>query len=284
MKISLKKYVVVILAIFVFIPVIVFAHQPRITSGDITIVKDPEISKAYYSQLAGKPQVYRISASAPFDLYVNVLVPDIQGQLKDVSAVIIKNGNTAKPLAVLQGIDFNWEKFFEPFGYDTYWKGPEYKARATAGEYEIRVSSSHNDSKYSLAIGEIEAFNINESVNALKVIPELKQSFFNESPMNFILSPFGWGYILIMYILAFVVGFIYRLIAKRIVRKTGGTRKNIGISDRLIRVMIGLILLLWAITTSWNPILLFISGFCIFEAIFSWCALYHAIGKNTCPI
>jgi len=33
-----------------------------------------------------------------------------------------------------------------------------------------------------------------------------------------------------------------------------------------------------------NPLLIFISGFCTFETIFSWCGFYAAIGKNSCPL
>jgi hypothetical protein len=204
---------------------------------------------------------------------------------KDVSAVVIKDGNVEKPLAVLDGIPFEWKKFYEPFGADTYWMGPEYKASAEAGSYEIRVSSSNNDSKYSLAIGEIEAFDGKEGLNALTVIPKLKKSFFNVSPIGFIASPFGWGLIVLMYILAGIVGLVYRAIVKRVAKNSSrGVAKNIGKSDRLLRLAIGVGLLLFAMLTTWSPILIFFSGFAIFEAIFSWCGFYAAIGKNTCPI
>jgi hypothetical protein len=168
---------------------------------------------------------------------------------------------------------------------DTYFMGPEYKAPAEAGNYEIRVWSSNNDSKYSLAIGEIEAFNGKEGWNALIIIPELKKNFFNESPISFIFSPFGWGLIVVMYILAGIVGFIYRFILKKVAKNSQRrVNKNIGKGDRFIRFLIGVGLILWAITTSWSPILIFLSGFAIFEAIFSWCGLYAALGRNTCPI
>lgn len=81
---------------------------------------------------------------------------------------------------------------FEPFGYDTYWKGPEYKEKVEAGRYDIIVSSSNNDSKYSLAIGEAENFDFREIMNALDLVPEIKRDFFSESPISFIFSPFGW--------------------------------------------------------------------------------------------
>lgn len=270
-----------ILAIFL-VPILAFAHQPRIIESRITQVLEPEISKAYYGELTGEPDVYIIKMDEAFDLYVNVLVPDIEGQKKDVSAVVLKD---RQELAVLDGLNFDWTVFFEPFGQSTYWMGPEYRARAEAGTYEIRVWSSNNDSKYSLAIGEIEAFDGKEGLNALMLIPDLKKDFFNESPITFIKSPFGWGLIVTMYLLAGIVGLLYRAILKKIAKNSPrGVHKNLSKADRLLRLAIGVGLLLWAITTTWNPILIFFSGFAFFEAIFSWCVFYATLGKNTCSV
>jgi len=280
----MKTFLITILFIIpVFLlPTVTSAHQPRIATDNPIIVTSPEVSKAYYGTLNGEPAVYTITADEPFALYVGVLVPDIDGQKKDVSAVILKDG---KELMVLESTGFEWKQFFEPFGSDTYWQGPEYKAEADAGNYEIIVWSSNNDSKYSLAIGEIEAFDFKETVNALTLIPQLKRDFFGGSPIDFILSPFGWGLIVIMFVLAFIFGFIYRALLKKFARNTThGASKNIDKYGRTIRLVIGVALLVLAITTTWSPWLLFFSGFAFFEAIFSWCGLYAAMGKNTCPV
>jgi hypothetical protein len=293
MKKSYLKIILLAFAIAVFIPLAVSAHQPRLVTQNPTVITDPEISKAYYGQLPGGPAIYTISSDKPFHLYVNVLVPDIAGQKKDVSAVIVKKGTPDETLATLDGTTFEWKKMFEEFGHDNYWQGPEYKNEVSAGNYEIRVfgpantslnSAPNNIRKYSLATGEIEKFDFKESVNALKLIPQIKRDFFEESPISFILSPFGIGYIVIMFVLAFIIGFIYRALLLKFTKvKTLRPKKNINRSGRLLRAAIGVILLLIAITTSWNPIVLFFAGFCFFEAIFSWCGVFAAIGKNTCP-
>jgi Protein of unknown function (DUF2892) len=290
MKTKIKKIVELFL-LAVVLPSLVLAHQPRITSSPVTTVESPEISKAYYSSLKGDSQAYVITSDIDFDLYINILVPDIEGQKKDVSAVILKDlymqkGREVQSIAILDGTSFQWKQMFEPFGYDNYWQGPEYKNRVQAGTYEVRVSSVNNDSKYSLVIGESEAFDMKESISAIKLIPQLKKDFFNESPADFALSPFGWGYILIMFILAFALGFLYRYIVRKFYKGGGNfsAPKNINKKDRIIRAVIGLALLALAITTTWNPILLLASGFCFFEAIFSWCALNQLMGKSTCPI
>ena len=291
LKIILFTFAIVI---FIFIPLAASAHQPRLATDNPIIISDPEISKAFYGTVVGDPIVYKISSDKPFHLYVNILVPDIAGQKKDVSAVIIKKGTPDETLATLDGTTFQWKKMFEEFGHDNYWQGPEYKNDVEAGNYEIRVfgpantslnSAPDNIRKYSLATGEIEKFDFKESVNALRLIPQIKRDFFEESPISFILSPFGIGYILIMFVLAFIVGFIYRALLFKFTKvKTLRPKKNINSNGRLLRAAIGVILLLFAIMTSWNPIVLFFAGFCFFEAIFSWCGVFAALGKNTCPM
>lgn len=266
----------------VLLPIGAQAHQPRLVTGIPVTVVQPEISKAYYGTLSGAPHTFRIAAPESFHLYVNILVPDLVGQKKDVSAVILKNGQL---IAELDGTNFSWEKFFEPFGYDTYWKGPEYSATVDAGEYTIQVSSANQDSQYALAIGEAEAFNFQEIAHAYTVIPKLKRDFFHESPANFLFSPLGWGLVAVLYVLAFAGGFLYRVIMKHVARKsTRRAHKNIGKADRWYRLALAILLLAWAIGTSWNPVIIFLSGFVLFEAMFSWCGLYAALGRNTCPL
>ncbi|NQV90554.1 DUF2892 domain-containing protein [Candidatus Uhrbacteria bacterium] len=69
------------------------------------------------------------------------------------------------------------------------------------------------------------------------------------------------------------------MFAKNSVR---GAQKNIGTFDRFVRFAIWIGLLFFAILTTWSPVLLFFSGFALFEALFSWCGFYAALGKTTC--
>lgn len=283
----MKKYKILLALTILVLPFFVSAHQPKISKGLETNVSSPEISKAYYAQLSGQNHIYNISSERPFHLYVNLLVPDVVGQKTDISAIIINNGNADNYLvAMLDGNNFQWKKFFEPFGRDTYLQGPEFKADVPAGTYNVIVTSNNKDSKYAIAIGETESFGFSEGINAITLIPQIKKNFFNESPINFVLSPFGWGFILVMFALAFVFGFIFQYLIKRfhLRIKKRGRPKNLHTKDRIVRVLLGVFFLLLAITTSWNPALLFFAGFCFFEAIFSWCIFYATIGKTTCPV
>lgn len=268
--------------IFIAAPNFADAHQPRVVQGELVEVVDPEISKAYYGTLTGAPHIYIIDASAAFNLYVSILVPDIASADKTMMAEVFKG---EKQIATIGGSGAPWKKFFEPFGQSSYLDGGEHKTRADAGVYTIKVKSQSNSGKYSLAVGEIEVFDRTEGMSALAIIPELKKDFFEESPISFIKSPFGWGLIVVMYVLAGIFGFMYRAFMKRFAGSSRrGATRNIGTGDRLLRLALGVGLLLWAITTSWSPILIFFSGFMMFEAVFGWCGLYAMVGRDSCEV
>jgi len=160
----------------------VFAHQPRLVGNETNIVVDqPEISKAYYGSLSGKPATYRIESTESFRLYVNILVPDIEGIDKDVSVKILKHGTV---ISILDGIEHDWTQFYEPFAGDHYFRGSEYIQEQDAGTYEIEVYSPDNQGKYVLAIGDREAFPLGELVRTYVVLPRLKSEIFGKSPFS----------------------------------------------------------------------------------------------------
>jgi hypothetical protein len=275
-----KKIIFILLLAVLIFPFETFAHQPKLSAGLVTAVPEPEISKAYYAKLSGAPQVYDIVSSQPFELYVNLLVPDIAGQKRDIQALVIRSGDIwNNPIAILDGTNFEWQKFFEPFGHDTYWQGPEYKMNVEAGKYQVIISSSRNDSQYALAIGEKETFGLKEGISAIHLIPQIKKNFFHESPINFILSPFGWGLILTMFLLSALLVLLLKLIIRKIFHQGG--RRNIGKKDRLIRVTLGAVMSLFAMLTSWHPLLFLLAGILFFTAIFPWCGLYAILGTST---
>jgi hypothetical protein len=269
-----NKLRIVILVFFLILiswPLTVLAHQPRIVESEKIIVTKPEISKAYYGNLSDKPHTYIINASSAIDLYVNILLPFSEGPEKNVLVKIFKDDQS---LVSLSPSKEDWKQFFEPFGQSMYWKGPEFKIRADAGKYKILVQSRDNNIRYILAIGEIESFDGIEGLKAILVIPKLKRNFFKESPVSFILSPLGWGYILLLKILALLLGWV---ISK--VLKVSGIKIQKNYFTRFARhiMFLGMIfwigLLFWAVITSWHPILILMSGIALFMALVSWCEL-----------
>ena len=90
-KQSVNIKAVLIWGVVLFLLPTAWAHQPRLVGSETEVmVTLPEISKAYYGELAGAPATYHIEAQNEFRLYVNILVPDIEGIDKDVSVKIFK--------------------------------------------------------------------------------------------------------------------------------------------------------------------------------------------------
>lgn len=182
----LKKMMFLCASVFVFLlsGTVAFAHQPqlvwdvKLAAGVPLPIENPEVSKAYYGNLRGEPDYYVIDAKEPFALYVNALVPDIDGVYADISLTIEKDGEF---FYYVDGIDAEWVPFYEKFGGDDYYKGAEYKVDAESGKYVIKVSSLENEGKYVLAVGEKEEFGVSEILQTLADLPTLKSDFFGKS-------------------------------------------------------------------------------------------------------
>lgn len=60
-------------------------------------------------------------------------------------------------------------------------------------------------------------------------------------------------------------------------------KKNIGTEDRLLRLALAVLILLFSWwQASW--IAFAASLFVFYEALAGWCVLYQILGKNSCPI
>jgi hypothetical protein len=182
-----KNRTISITLIFILLAYTSAAHQPKIPSGNLTEISDPEISKAYYSELKGEPAHYRITSEKPFKLYVGLLTPDIPGTENDVSAEVLFEppGEHAEEggdhqLALLNGSSYEWTQFYEEFGGDNYYRGPEIRGDAEPGTYDITVYSPDNRGKYVLAVGEEEKFTPGDWASTLLTLPKLKQDYFNK--------------------------------------------------------------------------------------------------------
>jgi hypothetical protein len=178
------------------------AHQPVLVDSEATEVIEPEISKAYFGKLLGEPHTYRIDSAVEFDLYVGILVPEDGSPKKDVAAEIFAG---TQPMAAIGGAGADWVTFYEPFGQNTYWDGGEYRTRAPAGVYTIKISSPDNQGKYSLAIGEIEFFDLEDRANALVVLPEIQREFFGTSPVEMVGTRFGIFNLVVILVAALVL-------------------------------------------------------------------------------
>lgn len=188
-----------ILGFFVFLLAsisIVSAHQPRLVVGNNAtmenpiVIMNPEVSQAFYGELKGQANYYKITSDKPFKFYINLLVPSSQGIPPDfISAQLLDSSGNV--IITINGQNSTWEPYFEEFGGDYYLKGPEARANLTAGTYYIKVYNSANEGKYNIAVGEIESFPIDESLKALVTIPLLKEQFFGKPVTPLLLEFLG---------------------------------------------------------------------------------------------
>jgi len=175
----MKKYILSLIFITFIIPTTIFAHQPNYVDKQVEIINtEPDISKAYYGELAGAEATYKIYATSALKLFVQILSPKIQNANKDFTVLIKDNKNNS--IAYLATSTEGWKSMYEEYAGDWYWQGPSFKKIIPAGSYDIIVSNSNNIGKYSLAIGETESFPVNKFLDTIQQLYTIKTKFFNE--------------------------------------------------------------------------------------------------------
>ena len=149
------------------------AHQPALNEGNTNspskayLIEKPEVSKAIYGTLEGDAHYYSIKSEIDFNFYVGITTPKIDScdtfDKFSVNVINVSNG-MQETLLELDGENYEWWEWYEPYGKKFYWIGPEYGAefKSTnvykAGEYLIKVFNNDNQGKYVLATGDIEKF------------------------------------------------------------------------------------------------------------------------------
>lgn len=279
MKLPRKNLLAVALAAIWLVPTLALAHQPRIVADDIVHVKNPEISQAFYGELNGRPTTYEISSDRDFRLYVGLLVPAVPEMKTDFVVEIFRMvEGRPQQISRLDGSQFQWRPFHEEYGNSDYYWGPEFKANDSneqklvgwpepAGDYRLVVSSPWNRGKYSLAVGDVENFPPTEIIKALVRVPQLKRVFFGEPVTKVLFSPIGLGNLALLYIAALVAALAIRFAPKR-KEATTEASTSAGPIEIILAPAIALILLVWQVWTSWNPLIIFLSGLVAFWPLY----------------
>lgn len=218
-----------------FFGVAALAHQPRLVQGkEAVVIKNPEISQAFYGELSGQPQIFEINSANNFAFYAGLLVPDLPGIKKDIFVDIYYSAGGKQNLAArLNGPRHEWTQFYEPFAGDSYWQGPELKTPGKTGQYLIKVFSGcpaganeaalvaedcANQGKYVLVVGEKETFPLVEILRTIFVLPQLKAGFFDKSPLSAYFNYTGLfllGALIVLLIVIFVVIKIIKAVKAR---------------------------------------------------------------------
>jgi len=215
----MKKNIYLIFSLLLFFsPLFVFGHQPNfVQNKSVVFDSEPTLSKAYYGTLNNQPTVYNIYSTSTFDMYVNLLSPDIPETLKDFTITI--RDDKKNIIKTVSSNSSEWIRWYEEFGGDWYFKGPEFKEQFQPGMYTISVQNQTNTGRYVLAIGEIESFPINQFTNTITQLYRIKTLFFNEPWYGIYYGIIGkylfLSSIILVFILVVIISITIRIIRKR---------------------------------------------------------------------
>ncbi len=238
---------ILIIILFLSIPM-AFAHQPRLESANTTIdnpivVKNPEISQAFYGQLNGNPSYYKIQNNASFRLCVNILVPDIPGASSQLISVQITD-SSGKTIGLLDAKNSTWTPYFEEFGGDYYLKGPEFNQTQPGGTYYIKVFNDNNQGRYSLAIGDIESFPPAETISTLFLLPLIKAELFKVPVAELFIQFLG----LILAMGTFIVLYVLLIMSRKSIATLEISKAVYNTINPIMLIGVGITAIMWIIT------------------------------------
>ena len=236
-----------VVILFLSLAFVASAQQPRIIysqTGDINITS-PEISQDFFDELKGTPRDYFINSDRDFELYINLLVPEVANMFGRYSMdVYLMNGDTAEPIVSIDGNSFEWEEYFDSYGRDYYMKGPEFLQKASAGKYKIEVYSKDNQGKYVLAVGQKESYDAMSILNIYWQLPLLKTTFFKTSVLQFFLTPFGiagiaiiGGILILLALINLLIGMIKLAIKHNLAKTMLLTSDGMQMKDEIVKLL-----------------------------------------------
>ena len=168
------------------------AHKPVLNeSSDYPIdapyeVVEPEISKAIFSTLDGAPHYYKITSERDFNFYVSVLAAKIEGcDQKDRFSFEVLDSKFHQ-IIFADGEVFEWWPWFEKYGDQWYWVGPEigenFKSNRVfkAGTYYIKIFNKNNEGKYIFAVGDIEDFSFSDIFSTIFSMGSIEDEFWGK--------------------------------------------------------------------------------------------------------
>jgi hypothetical protein len=168
---------------------ILWGHQPRIVSADTVIVRKPEISQAFYGQLAGKLVTFLIETPNPLELHAALMAPMHPREPPPHLFLDVAAADSA--LFRLEANPENWASFHEFFTWDNYHQGPRRTVQVPPGKYTLTLNGEQSTERYVLVVGKQERWPPGEILNTLALLPRMKRDFFGKSPWVAYFNPFS---------------------------------------------------------------------------------------------
>ncbi len=261
------------------------AKQYTIVAGETISISDPETATAYHDELTGTPRTYTFKVKRSFTISLQVLVPkQLNPEGKYRVAVNDAEAGNAR-LDILDIGPDEWPEITDGMAGESYYAGPKFQKELQAGSYQLVVSNNDYKGKYVLLVGTKDPFSIPGIYTTLDQVLQVKAQYYQTGPTSLLSSSFWLMYLVIWLILGAAITWFIRFVLTSVV-KSGprGAKKNINILGRVIRFLLAVGLLVWAVMTNWNPIPIFFSGAVLFETFFGWCGLNALLGRNECSM
>jgi len=168
-----------------------YAHKPVLNESSTYPadapyeIEEPEISKAIYSTLTGDPHYYRIQSAIDFDFYAGILAAKIGGCALESKFSFEVLDSEFDKIYLADGENFDWVPWYEEYGKQWYWNGPEVGEKFLsnevfkAGTYYIKVFNKTNTGQYVIAVGDIEKFSFTDIVGLIFSMGKIEDEFWD---------------------------------------------------------------------------------------------------------
>lgn len=191
---KIKRYLIAILVIAGFIPVALFAYEPRFAGSSVKYnIEDPANAVGYYARLPGKSARYVINFKESGKLSASLRIPDIPSAGKNVAMQIgyrDLNGDQQKVDLVFS--EDEWRYYKDEFTGNGYYLGPEFMADVSSGTHAITISSlPDNEKPYVLIIGNEEDESWQSSYRTFIELAKIKNQVYSEMPLTAYMNIYG---------------------------------------------------------------------------------------------
>ncbi|MDD4530959.1 MAG: hypothetical protein PHO80_05435 [Candidatus Gracilibacteria bacterium] len=192
--------------LFVFNKNEIMAHQPNYLGNKTeVIVVDPEISRAFYGELNGSKVTFNVYSEKEFNLYANLLSPDIKNTKIDFKLEVFDK----KDIIIGNISGGEWKKYWEEFARDSYLKGGEFEKILPAGKYRLVLSNPDNNGKYSVAIGKKESFPVGVFLTLFPELIKIKTQIFEKPWYDAFNNIFGFSILILIIILTVIIKLVF---------------------------------------------------------------------------
>ena len=179
-----------LLTLLVYIvPLCSFAYVPELVEptsvSDVYLVESPEQEKMFFGDMASFPHTYEINSIKPFNLYVEIRMPDIESSENNMAGIIIrqKGRGGVDEVVRMNPNDAEWSVVRESFENEEYRVGPIFDSELDGGIYRVEVSTPDNVEKYVLIMGKEDSNSDIDYFGKVSAIADVKE-FFDKSKLT----------------------------------------------------------------------------------------------------